>query len=57
MAPTSSNNESNNSNNNNNNLPQRPDRKEMVLLLWRDFSMEMVQLDMIDIEAKAANLN
>lgn len=54
MAPTSSNNESNNSNNN---PLQRPDRKEMVLLLWRDFSMEMVQLDMIDIEAKVANLN
>ncbi len=48
MAPTSSNNE---------NPMQRPDRKEMVLLLWRDFSMEMVQLDMIDIEAKVANLN
>lgn len=48
MAPTSS---------NNNETPLRPDRKEMVLLLWRDFSMEMVQLDMIDIEAKVANLN
>lgn len=47
MAPTKSSNES----------PLRPDRKEMVLLLWRDFSMEMVQLDMIDIEAKVANLN
>ncbi len=51
MAPTSSNNESNNT------PLQRPDRKETVLLLWRDFSMEMVQLDMIDIEAKVANLN
>ncbi len=50
MAPTSS-------NNNETQLPLRPDRKGMVLLLWRDFSMEMVQLDMIDIEAKVANLN
>lgn len=49
MAPTSSNSETP--------LPLRPDRKEMVLLLWRDFSMEMVQLDMIDIAAKVANLN
>ncbi len=50
MAPTSS-------NSNETPLPLRPDRKEMVLLLWRDFSMEMVQLDMIDIAAKVANLN
>ncbi len=54
MAPTSSN---NNDSETPLPLPLRPDRKEMVLLLWRDFSMEMVQLDMIDISAKVANLN
>lgn len=42
---------------NNNNNCLRPDLKETVLLLWRDFSMEMVQLDMLDVHAKVAGLN
>lgn len=50
MAPTSSNSEGNPQ-------QQRPDRKEMVLLLWRDFGVEMFQLDMMDVEAKVAGMN
>lgn len=45
MAPTNS----------NTSMP-RPDRKEMVLLLWRDFSREMVELDMVEARLQLVRL-